>query len=150
MIVYFFSKVRVLYNHNKKQPNRKKLLMAKLYFHELINFFWNREDFAVTAFPSAAHIFKKGDDENGNLYYMLVEADGDLVESIDFYAIKMNHMKNGEADSKYVKAFSFEVCEIESIEHLVDVCKNTFDQMVVEEIRYLQQQMNKMNKLLLY
>lgn len=123
--------------------------MAKLNFHDLIDFFWIRDDFAVTAFPSAAHIYKKGDDEIGDLYYMLVEADGDLVESINFYTIKMNHMKKGAGDSKFVKAFSFDVCEIESIEHLVDVCQNTFDQMVVAEIRYLQQQMNKMNKLLL-
>ena len=145
-----FSKPEVLYNHNKKQPNRKKLHMAKLNFHELINFFWNRDDFAVTAFQSAAHIFKKGDDVNGDPYYLLIKANGDLVESIDFYTIKMNHMKMGEGDSKYVKAFSFDPCDIKSIEHLVDVCKNTFDQMVVEEIRYLQQQMNKMNKLLFY
>ena len=61
----------------------------------------------------------------------------------------MLHMKNGEPDSKFVKAFSFDVCDIESVEHLADVCKNTFGQMVVEEIRYLQQQMDKMNKLLI-
>lgn len=121
--------------------------MAKLKFQDLIDFFWIRDDFAVTAFPTAAHIYKKGDDSD--LYYMLVKADGDLVESIDFYTIKMNHMKKGAVDSKFVKAFSFDVCEIESIEHLKDVCQNTFDQMVVTEIRYLQQQMNKMNKLLL-
>ena len=121
--------------------------MAKLNFHDLIDFFWIREDFSVTAMDSVARIYKKGDD--GDLYYMLIEADGDLVESIDFYTINMHHMKKDEA-SKFVKAFSFDVWHIESIEHLVDVCKNTFDQMVVEEILYLQQQMNKMNKLLLY
>lgn len=123
--------------------------MAKLNIHDIISFFWNRDDFAVTAFSRAAHIFKKGDDENGDLYYMLIEADGDFVESIDFYVRKMLHMKKGEPDSKFVKMFSFDTCDIESVEHLVDVCKNTFDQMVVAEIRYLQQQMNKMNKLLL-
>ena len=129
--------------------------MAKLYFHELINFFWNREDFSVvSASPSKAQIYKKGDDKNGDLYYIIVEsnieADGELVESIDFYTTKMLHMKKGEPDSKYVKVFSFYLCEIKSIEHLVDVCKNAFNQLIVEEIRYLQQQMNKMNKLLLY
>ena len=151
MIVYFFLKVRVLYNHNNKQPNRKKLLMAKLYFHELINFFWNREDFSVvSAAPSKAQIYKKVNDEIDDPYYLLINADGDLVESIDFYTIKMNHMKMGEGDSKYVKAFSFDACGIKSIEHLIDVCQNTFDQWVVKEIRYLHQQMDKMNKLLLY
>ena len=124
--------------------------MAKLDFHELINFFWNRDDFSVvSARPSKAYIYKNGDDRDP--YYMLIEADGDLVESIDFYVIKMQHMEKVKADSvwSYVKAFSFDVCDIESIEHLVDVCKNTFKQMVVEEIDYLQQQMNKMNKLLI-
>jgi len=115
--------------------------MAKLKFHELINFFWNREDFSVVAHQSKARIYKKGDD--GDLYYMLIEADGDLVKYIDVYVNKMQHMKKG-------KAFSFNVCDIESVEHLVDVCKNTFKKMVIEEIGYLQQQMNKMNKLLLY
>ena len=123
--------------------------MAKLNFHDLIDFLWIRDDFAVTAFPGAAHIFKKGDDENGDLYYMLIEADGDLVESIDLYVRKMQHMKKGE-DSKFVKVFSIDTCDIKSIEHLADVCKNTFEQLVVEEIRYLQQQMVKMNKLLIY
>ena len=124
--------------------------MAKLYFHELISFFWNREDFAiVSTSASKARIYKKSDDELSiDPYYMVVEADGDIVESIDFYTINMHHMKKDEA-SKFVKAFSFDVWHIESVEHLVDVCKNTFDQMVVEEILYLQQQMNKMNKLLI-
>jgi hypothetical protein len=123
--------------------------MAKLNFNDLIDFFWNREDFAVTAFPSSARIYKKVDDETGDPYYILIEADGDLVESIDLYVTKMLHMKKGEADSKYMKAFSFDVCDIKSIEHFADVCQNTFDQMVVKEIRYLHQQMDKMNKLLL-
>ena len=127
--------------------------MAKLYYHELINFFWNREDFAIGATPAKARICKKTDDELSiDPYYMIVESNvngnGELVESIDFYTIKMHHMKKGD-DSKYVKAFSFDPCDIESIEHLVNVCKNTFNQMVVSEIRYLQQQMDKMNKLLI-
>ena len=122
--------------------------MAKLYYHELISFFWNRDDFSVTsASASKARIYKKSDDELSiDPYYMVVEADGDLVESIDFYTIKMHHMKKGDIDSKYVKAFSFDPCDIESIEHLVDVCKNTFDQLAVEEIRYLQQRLDKMKK----
>ena len=121
--------------------------MAKLYFQDLIDFFWIRDDFAVTAFSGAAHIFKKGADSD--LYYMLIKADRDLVESIDLYVRKMQHMKKGE-DSKFVKVFSIDTCDIKSIEHLADVCKNTFEQLVIEEIRYLQQQMDKMNKLLLY
>ena len=124
--------------------------MAKLNFHELINFFWNRDDFSVvSAQPSKAYIYKKGDDRD--LYYMLIKADGDLVESIDFYVHKMQHMENVKADPvwSYVKAFSFDVCDIESAEHLADVCKITFKQLVVAEIRYLKQQMNKMNKLLI-
>lgn len=122
--------------------------MAKLNFHDLINFFWNRDDFSVTSADCGyGRIYKNGD-ENGDLYFMCVEANGDNVESIDFYVRKMHHMKNGK-DSKYVKAFSFDVSDIESIEHLVDVCKNTFDKLVVAEIRYLKQQMNKMNKLLI-
>jgi hypothetical protein len=80
---------------------------------------------------------------------MLIKANGDLVESIDLYVRKMHHMKKGEADSKFVKVFSIDTCDIKSIEHLKDVCQNTFDQLVVEEIRYLQQQMDKMNKLLI-
>jgi hypothetical protein len=123
--------------------------MAKLYFQDLIDFFWACGDYAVSAFPTEARIYKKGDDIDGDLYYMLIEADGDLVESIDLYVRKMQHMKKGE-DSKFVKVFSIDTYDIKSIEHLVDVCKNTFDQLVVEEIRYLQQQMDKMNKLLLY
>jgi hypothetical protein len=120
--------------------------MAKLYFQDLIDFFWIRDDFAVTAFPPSARIYKKA--VGGDLYYMLIKANGDLVESIDLYVRKMQHMKKGE-DSKFVKVFSIDTYDIKSIEHLVDVCKNTFDQMVVEEIRYLQQQMDKMNKLLI-
>ena len=125
--------------------------MAKLYFHELISFFWNRDDFAIGATPAKARICKKADDELSiDPYYMIVESNvngnGELVESIDFYTIKMHHMKKGDPDSKYVKAFSFDPCDIESIEHLVDVCKNTFDQLAVEEIRYLQQRLDKIKK----
>ena len=127
--------------------------MAKLYFHELINFFWNRDDFAIGATPSKARICKKGDDVNGDPYYMIVESNvngnGELVDSIDFYTTKMHHMKKGEPDSKYVKVFSFDPCDIKSIEHLIEVCENTFNQLVIEELRYLQQQMDKMNKLLI-
>lgn len=123
--------------------------MAKLNFHDLINFFWNHDGFSVTAADCGyARIYKIGDDENGDLYYMIVKANGDIVESIDFFARKMHHMKKKEY-SKYVKAFSFDVCDIESVEHLVDVCKNTFEQLVVAEIRYLKQHLDKMNKLLI-
>lgn len=123
--------------------------MTKLNFHELVDFFCNRNDFFVALIPFVARIYKKGSDERlGGPYYMLIESDGDLVESIDFYVIRMqhNHMKKGEDeedDSKYVKAFSFDMRDIESIEHLVNVCKNSFNQIIVEEIRYLQQQINK-------
>lgn len=127
--------------------------MAKLNFHDIINFFWNRDDFSVTAADCGyARIYKNGDDENGDLYYMCVKANGDNVESIDFYVRKMHHMKKGymvDGSTVFVKMFSFDLCDIESVEHLADVCKNTFEQLVVAEIRYLQQQMNKMNKLLI-
>ena len=126
--------------------------MTKLNFQDIINFFWNREDFAVTAFQFSARIYKKVNDEIGDPYYLLIKANGDLVESIDFYVTKMLHMKKGymvDGSTAFVKMFSFDLCDIESIEHLVDVCKNTFDQLVVEEIRYLKQEMDKMNKLLI-
>ena len=115
--------------------------MTKLNFQDIINFFWNREDFAVTAFQFSARIYKKVNDEIGDPYYLL-----------DFYVTKMLHMKKGymvDGSTAFVKMFSFDLCDIESIEHLVDVCKNTFDQLVVEEIRYLKQEMDKMNKLLI-
>ena len=57
-------------------------------------------------------------------------------------------MKNTDG-GYYTKTFTFNIDDIVNVEHLIEVCENTFNQLVIEELRYLQQQMDKMNKLLI-
>ena len=117
--------------------------MAKLKYSDTIKYFWNREDFAVGAFAHCARIYANRVGEAP--YYIYLENDCDEVVAIKMYTIKMSHMKNTDG-GYYTKTFTFNIDDIVNVEHLIEVCENTFNQLVIEELRYLNMQLDKMKK----
>ena len=117
--------------------------MAKLKYSDTIKYFWNRDDFSVAAFARHARIYANRVGESP--YYIYLENNCDEVVVIKMYTIKMSHMKNADG-GYYTKTFTFNIDDIVNVEHLIEVCENTFNQLVIEELRYLNMQLVKMKK----